>query len=119
MAEFAPAAALMGLVKGGVHHRHVKNRGVGLLAQLVVVEDFDEHQIGDLLDHRQRVGHAAGPENIPDVVDFRLQFSCYHCASSSFKTEMVLDAVIFDGNMVTLFFRIVNTLATPHRAKCA
>ena len=34
-----------------------------------LVQPLGEQQIGDLLDHRQRVGHAAGPEGVPDLVD--------------------------------------------------
>jgi putative transposase len=34
-----------------------------------VVEALDEEQVGDLLDHRERVGHPARPEGIPDLQD--------------------------------------------------
>jgi len=34
-----------------------------------IVEPLDEQEVGDLLDHRKRVGHAAGPEGVPDLID--------------------------------------------------
>ena len=43
-----------------------------------VVEPLDEEQVGDLLDHFQRVGDAAGPEGIPDVVDLAADFAGEH-----------------------------------------
>ena len=70
MAEFAPAAILMRAVEDGVDDLHVKGRGVGFLAKLVVVENLDEHEIGDLLDNREGIGHTARPEDVPDAVNF-------------------------------------------------
>jgi hypothetical protein len=43
-----------------------------------VVQAADEQQVGDLLDHLQRVGDAAGPEGIPDLVDLVLDVAGDH-----------------------------------------
>ena len=37
--------------------------------QLSLIETFEEQQVGDLFDHLQWVGNAAGPESVPDPVD--------------------------------------------------
>ncbi len=42
------------------------------------VQQTGEHQEGDLLDHRQRIGDAAGPELFPQPVDTALQISGDH-----------------------------------------
>ena len=52
--------------------------GLVLLERLQVVEPADEEQVGDLLDHLQRVGDAAGPEGIPDLVDLATNFVGEH-----------------------------------------
>jgi hypothetical protein len=43
-----------------------------------VVEAADEEQVGDLLDHLQRVRDAAGPEGVPDAVDLVLDVAGDH-----------------------------------------
>lgn len=43
-----------------------------------LVEAADEQEVGDLLDHLDRVRDPAGPEGIPYVVDFGSQFTCEH-----------------------------------------
>ena len=51
-------------------HRQTAGQSIAFpAAQLVVVQNLDEHQIGDLLDDRQGVCHTAWPENIPDTVN--------------------------------------------------
>ena len=51
-----------------------------LLGALVVrrVQIMNEHQIGHLLHHVQRIGDAPGPECLPQAVDFILQFVVQH-----------------------------------------
>jgi hypothetical protein len=43
-----------------------------------VVQPAQEEQVGDLLDHLQRVGDAAGPEGVPDLVDLALDVAGDH-----------------------------------------
>ena len=43
--------------------------GLALPQRVQLVEAFDEQQVGELLDDRQRVGDAAGPHRVPDAVD--------------------------------------------------
>ena len=43
-----------------------------------IVKVVDEHQIGDLLDHIQRVDKAARRENVPKTVDFVFQLTGDH-----------------------------------------
>lgn len=43
-----------------------------------IVQPLDEKQIRDLLDHRERVGDAARPEGVPDLVDLIAQFPRQH-----------------------------------------
>ena len=48
-----------------------------------LVQIVDEHEIGHLLHHVQRVGDAARPEDFPEVIDFVFQFAGYHDNSFS------------------------------------
>ena len=43
-----------------------------------VIQIVNEHQIGHLLDHIQRIRQTARPENLPEAVDFASQFACNH-----------------------------------------
>ena len=43
-----------------------------------IVQIPDKHQIGHLFNDFQRIGQAAGPENIPKAVYFVFQFAGYH-----------------------------------------
>jgi hypothetical protein len=72
------AAALADLVlafgKDPALDRLLQANRLVLLADLHVVEPADEEQIGDLLDHLERIGDAARPERIPDAVDLVPEF---------------------------------------------
>lgn len=59
-------------------HRPAEARGFALLQRVEVVEPFQEQEIGDLLNHLQRVGNPAGPEAIPDPVDLVAEFASQH-----------------------------------------
>ena len=73
---------------GAVSHLDLsgKNALVGqaqhgtLLGPQVVrlIQVVDEHEVGHLLHHVQGVGDAAGPEGLPEAVDFVSQFACQH-----------------------------------------
>jgi hypothetical protein len=43
-----------------------------------LVQPLDEEQVGELLDDGERIGDAAGPEGVPDAVDFGFDFACDH-----------------------------------------
>ena len=58
--------------------RDAQRRGVRLGLQLVVVQQLHEHQVRDLLQHRDGAGDATGPDGLPDLVDLVSQFACYH-----------------------------------------
>jgi len=53
--------ALEGLAEAG---------GLVLLEGLEVIEALEEEEVGDLLDDLEGIGDAAGPEGVPDGVDF-------------------------------------------------
>ena len=55
------------------------------LCVIRVVEIVDKHQVGDLLDDRQRVDDTARREDFPYAVDFTFQFSCNHASFSLFQ----------------------------------
>jgi hypothetical protein len=55
------------LRKNAPLERDAERRRFALLQLLHVVETLDEDQVGDLLDHLQRIGEAARPEIIPDA----------------------------------------------------
>ena len=43
-----------------------------------LIQVMDEHEVGHLLHHVQGVGDAAGPEGLPEAVDFVSQFASDH-----------------------------------------
>lgn len=58
--------------------RPAQHVGLVLLAGLDVIETAHEQKVGDLLDHLERIGDAAGPEGIPDLIDLRANFTVEH-----------------------------------------
>ena len=42
------------------------------------VQRTDKHEIGQLLDHRQRIRDPSGPDIRPNLIDFVFYGSCYH-----------------------------------------
>ena len=53
--------------------------GALLGSQVVrLIQVVDEHEVGHLLHHVQGVGDAAGPEGLPEAVNFVSQFACQH-----------------------------------------
>ena len=103
MTEIMPPAILMLRIKSRIYNRHIKGSRIGFLAQLVIVQNFDEHQVCNLLDNRQGVGHTGRPENIPNAVDFILQFASNHNNYLPIYLKSAISifygvAVCFDGN---------------------
>lgn len=43
-----------------------------------LVQALDEEQVGELLDDGERIGDAAGPQGVPDAVDFGFDFASDH-----------------------------------------
>lgn len=74
--------AAFGVVAGRVEpqRRGLEALGLVLFAHLVAVEAAQKQQVGDLLDDFKRVGDAARPEGVPDLVDFVFQFTGKHGA---------------------------------------
>ena len=52
--------------------------GFVFLQRVEIVEPLQEKQVGDLLDDYERVGDTAGPEGIPESVDFTADFAGEH-----------------------------------------
>ncbi len=52
--------------------------GLVFLEGVQVVEALEEEQVGDLLDDLEGVGNAAGPEGIPEGIDFTADFAGEH-----------------------------------------
>ena len=79
-AEIGEGDALVGLALGEDPARLIAGDGAGfvVLQRLKIVEPADEEQIGDLLDDLQRVGNAARPERVPELVDLVAQFAGQH-----------------------------------------
>src|SRR6266545_313199 len=87
MAELRPAQLLAGpflaaacLVLSIEQRRGLLLQELGIAATLFIqrVEPPHEQQVADLLDGGQRVGDAARPEAVPELVDFRANNWCQH-----------------------------------------
>ena len=68
-----------------------------LLERVEVVEAAQEEQIGNLFDDLQRIGDAAGPEGIPDLVDLALDGAGDHVAALRFGSSEVILALSARG----------------------
>jgi len=53
-------------------------RDLVFFQRVQVVETLEEQQAGDLLDDFERVGDAAGPEGVPEGVNFTVNFAGKH-----------------------------------------
>ena len=71
MLEFAPAHGLsQGRGRENLVHFLAGHVFKLFGFQLFLVQGADEHQIGELLDHRQGIGDASRPDVRPDFVHF-------------------------------------------------
>ena len=52
--------------------------GLVFLEGVELVQALDKEQVGELLDDGEGVGDAAGPERVPDAVDFGFDFASDH-----------------------------------------
>jgi hypothetical protein len=64
-------------VRDGVKYAAQADRFV-LFQRVQIVEPALEQQVGDLLDHLDRVGDAAGPKGVPEGIDLVAEFACEH-----------------------------------------
>jgi hypothetical protein len=78
--EWPPFLPMPSLPSGKIRrvHRRSEPGGAVLFQRVQVVQPAQEEQIGDLLDHLERVGDAAGPEGVPDLVDLALDVAGDH-----------------------------------------
>ena len=68
----------------GVHaslDRLTQSLGLALLHRVQVIQAPQEEEVGDLFDHLDRISNAAGPEGIPECVDFAAEFASEHVMS--------------------------------------
>ncbi len=93
--EAAPAQGVVVAAFGVVAEwedvpRHGAAQAVGLVffERVQVVEPAQEEQVGDLLDDFERVGDAAGPEGVPDLVDFAFEVAGEHRALGMKRTRL-------------------------------
>ena len=72
------AAPIKTLGENTALQRRAERCRLALLQFLHLVEAFDEDQVGDLLDHLQRIGETARLEIVPDAVDLVAQLTRQH-----------------------------------------
>ena|SRR6266571_6092720 len=75
----------IGVLAGGedpTRHRLLEPGGLVLLERVQVVQTAQEEQVGDLLNHLEWIGDAAGPERVPYLVDLALDGAGDHVPSS-------------------------------------
>jgi hypothetical protein len=67
--------------------------GIGLLFLVQLVEPLHEQQVGDLLDGGKRVGDAAAPEFVPELVDLAFEFGVVlqHGSVLGFEQDKIFD----------------------------
>ena len=86
------AALVLALGEDAPLDRLAERGGLALLQLLHLVKALDEDQVGDLLDHLQRIGEPARPEVVPDAVDLVAQFACQHSGGSPPAARQVTSA---------------------------
>jgi hypothetical protein len=68
--------------EGRPFHRALQPQRLALLQRVQLVQPADERQVGDLLDDFERVGNAARPEGVLDLVGLAADFAGKHAWSS-------------------------------------
>jgi hypothetical protein len=76
--EAGPAELVLCGGEDGVLDGLLEAVGLVFLEGVELVEALDEEQVGELLDDGEWIGDAAGPQGVPDAVDFGFDFACYH-----------------------------------------
>lgn len=88
MLEFAPSHALsQGRGRENLVHFPAGHVFKLFGFQLFLVQGADEHQIGELLDHRQGIGDASRPDVRPDFVHIIFNRTGYHAFRPPFDVE--------------------------------
>ena len=86
------AAALADLVlarrEDAPFDRFFKPISLVLLAGVRLVQPTHEQEIGDLLDHLERIGDAARPECVPHAIDLGAKFASQHATSDSYVSQV-------------------------------
>ena len=82
-------------IKDGIADRHVQKGRVRFLFKLVIIENFNEHEISQLLNDGKWVCHAIRPKNIPNTIDLVFKFTGNHIKlPTSFIVPKWPDAII-------------------------
>ena len=76
--ETRPAQVALLWFKNGVVDDFVQQISLLFLRGMQIIQPLGKQQVRDLLDHRQRIGHAAAPERVPDLIDLILDGAGYH-----------------------------------------
>jgi len=76
--QHGPTAAVIVLVEEPLLHRLLFAIGLQFLGNFLFVQPLEKEKVGDLLDNFERVGDAARPESIPDLIDLTANFACKH-----------------------------------------
>lgn len=76
--EAGPAEIVLLRGEDGFLDGFLEAVGLVFLEGVELVQALDEKQVGELLDDGERIGDAAGPEGVPDAVDFGFDFACDH-----------------------------------------
>ena len=69
-------------------NRLLKPISLVLLAGVRLVQPTHEQEIGDLLDHLERIGDAARPECVPHAIDLGAKFASQHATSDSYVSQV-------------------------------
>src|ERR1700679_214397 len=59
-------------------HRLLFAIGLQFLGNFLLVQPLEKKQVGDLLNNLERIGDAARPEGIPDLIDLTANFAGEH-----------------------------------------
>ena len=93
----AASSVVLALGKDAALDRLAEAGGLVLFERVQVVEPLDEEQIGDLLDHLERVGDAARPEGVPDARRFGLRISPVSMMILSEKQRIEIHQAVSQG----------------------
>ncbi len=76
--EAGPAQPFLFRREDGILDGFLEAVRLVFLESVDFIQALDEEQIGELLDDGERIGDAAGPEGVPDAVNFGFDFASDH-----------------------------------------
>ncbi len=79
--------AVFSVGKNASLHGDAKSLGLALFKSMEVVEPFDKQKVGNLLDDRERVRHAARPEGVPNLIYLIADVARQHCSPLPYFAE--------------------------------